>query len=50
MNPWLFWAQLMVSFWTGMLHRPSARVYQIADYRPTNDNGTKKPPRDGRAA
>jgi hypothetical protein len=50
MNPWLFWAQLWVSFWTGMLRRPraSAQVYQLDDYR--NDNGTKKPPRDGRAA
>jgi hypothetical protein len=41
MTPWLFWAQLWVSFWSGMLRRPSAQVYNLDDYR--NDN--EKPPR-----
>lgn len=44
MNPWLFWAQLTVSFWAGLLHRPrTAEIYDLDDYRTT-----KKP--KGRAA
>lgn len=50
MNPWLFWMQLMVSFWAGMLHRPrTAEIYYLDDYRPENDRPTDKKP-NGRAA
>jgi len=45
MNPWLFWAQLWVSFWDGLLRRPrvSAQIFRLDDYRPSDE----QPPRNG---
>jgi hypothetical protein len=43
---WVFWANFWLVAMTEPERRPTARIYQLDDYRPTNGNG-KKPPRNG---